>query len=85
MPTRHGLGGRWSSAIAASASVSVSVHQPALRTQGNVGPGCGVVVRYVLELEWASGERTLIEQTVPESEAFNLAAFEAFIQDLMPP
>lgn len=57
----------------------VAVH---VRERTIVGPGRGIVVRYVLELEWASGERTLIEETVPESEAFNVAAFEAFIRDL---
>ena len=42
----------------------------------------GVVTRYVLELEWATGKRELVEQTVPESQAFNLASFEAFIRVL---
>ena len=57
----------------------VAVH---VRERTIAGPGRGVVVRYVLELEWATGARTLIEETVPESQAFNLAAFEAFIRDL---
>jgi hypothetical protein len=48
-----------------------------------VGGGTpGVVVRYVLELEWANGESTLVEETAPTGQAFNQASFEAAIDAL---
>ena len=57
----------------------IAVH---VRERTIAGGMPGVVVHYVLELEWATRDPTLVEGTVPESEAFNLASFEAFIRDL---
>jgi hypothetical protein len=49
----------------------------------SVGGGArGVVVGCVLELEKKDGSSELREYTFSESEAFNLASFEAFIRAL---
>ena len=36
----------------------------------------------MLELEWASGDRTIVEQSLDEETAPNLASFEAAIRVL---
>jgi hypothetical protein len=57
----------------------IAVH---VRERTIAGGTPGVVTRYVLELEWANRDPTLLEQAVPEDQTFNLASFEAFIRDL---
>ncbi len=42
----------------------------------------GVVVGCVLELEWATGERTFREESFDQETAPNLASFLAFIKAL---
>lgn len=49
----------------------------------SVGGGArGVVIGCVLELEKEDGTSEWLELTIPESEAFNVASFEAFFRDL---
>jgi hypothetical protein len=63
----------------AKAGELIAVH---IRERTIAGGLPGVVLRCVLELEWATGERTLVEQAFDEETAPNLASFEASIQVL---
>jgi len=57
----------------------IAVH---IRERTVAGGMPGAVIHYVLELEWVSGERTIVEQSLDEETAPNLASFEAAIRVL---
>ncbi len=63
----------------AKAGDLIAVH---IRERTIAGGMPGMVIHYVLELEWATGDRTIVEQSLGEETAPNLASFEAAIQVL---
>lgn len=63
----------------AKAGDLIAVH---IRERTIAGGMPGAVIHYVLELEWASGDRTIVEQSLDEEAAPNLASFEAAIRVL---
>ncbi len=63
----------------AKAGELIAVHVQAYSIAGGER---GVVVGCVLELEWASGERTFREHSFDQETAPNLASFQALIETL---